>query len=154
MHIKIHTLEGWLAHCERLHPHSIDLGLQRVGEVARRMAERLDFIKLKPTDYLDWAPGLGDSQAALAAAYAEEPFLTVLPFGEAPATRHVRGSNFVHVGVIPELGARSWMPNCARASSPTASACTKNNSRPAACLSAHWRCTDAAWAAPPDTPTP
>ncbi len=39
------------------------------AEVARRMAERLDFIKLKPTDYLDWAPGLGDSQAALAAAY-------------------------------------------------------------------------------------
>ena len=32
MHTKIHTLEGWLAHCERLHPHSIDLGLQRVRE--------------------------------------------------------------------------------------------------------------------------
>jgi dihydrofolate synthase/folylpolyglutamate synthase len=42
MHTKIHTLEGWLAHCERLHPHSIDLGLQRVGEVARRMALRFD----------------------------------------------------------------------------------------------------------------
>lgn len=41
------------------------------AEVARRMAERLDFIKLKPSDYLDWAPGLGDSQAALAAAYPE-----------------------------------------------------------------------------------
>ncbi len=39
------------------------------AEVARRMAERLDFIKLKPTDYLDWAPSLGDSQAALQAAY-------------------------------------------------------------------------------------
>ena len=26
----------------------------------------------------------------------------MLPFGEAPATRHVRGSNFVHVGVIPD----------------------------------------------------
>jgi dihydrofolate synthase/folylpolyglutamate synthase len=41
MHTKIHTLEGWLAHCERLHP-TIDLGLQRVGEVARRMALRFD----------------------------------------------------------------------------------------------------------------
>jgi N-acetyl-gamma-glutamyl-phosphate reductase len=40
--------------------------------------------------------------AALAAAYADEPFLVVLPFGEAPATRHVRGSNFVHLGVIPD----------------------------------------------------
>ena len=42
MHTKIHTLQGWLAHCERLHPQSIDLGLQRVGEVARRMALRFD----------------------------------------------------------------------------------------------------------------
>ena len=28
--------------------------------------------------------------------------MIVLPFGEAPATRHVRGSNFVHLGVIPD----------------------------------------------------
>ena len=47
----------------------------------------------------------GDSgaiHAALASAYADEPFLVVLPLGEAPATRHVRGSNFVHLGVIPD----------------------------------------------------
>ena len=42
MHTKIHTLEGWLAHCERLHPQTIDMGLQRVSEVARRMALRFD----------------------------------------------------------------------------------------------------------------
>ncbi|WP_119965844.1 bifunctional tetrahydrofolate synthase/dihydrofolate synthase [Simplicispira lacusdiani] len=42
MHTKIHTLEGWLAHCERLHPHNIDMGLERVGEVARRMGLRFD----------------------------------------------------------------------------------------------------------------
>ena len=40
--------------------------------------------------------------AALGAAYADEPFIVVLPYGEAPATRHVRGSNFVHLGVIPD----------------------------------------------------
>ena len=40
--------------------------------------------------------------AALAAAYRAEPFVVLLPFGEAPATRHVRGSNFVHLGVIPD----------------------------------------------------
>jgi len=40
--------------------------------------------------------------AALVAAYADEPFIVVLPFGEAPATRHVRGSNFVHLGVIAD----------------------------------------------------
>ncbi len=42
MHTNIHTLEGWLAHCERLHPKNIDMGLDRVREVARRMALRFD----------------------------------------------------------------------------------------------------------------
>lgn len=37
--------------------------------------------------------------AALAEAYASEPFVTVLPFGETPSTHHVRGSNFCHIGV-------------------------------------------------------
>lgn len=37
--------------------------------------------------------------AALAAAYAGEPFLHVLPFGELPAMGHVAGSNFCHLGV-------------------------------------------------------
>ena len=44
----------------------------------------------------------GDAQTiheTLANAYAEEPFIEVLPFGEAPSTRHVRGSNFCHIGV-------------------------------------------------------
>ncbi len=44
----------------------------------------------------------GDAQAihnALQKAYADEPFIEVLPFGEAPSTRHIRGSNFCHVGV-------------------------------------------------------
>ena len=42
MHTTIDTLEGWLAHCERLHPHTIEMGLERVSEVARRMALRFD----------------------------------------------------------------------------------------------------------------
>ncbi len=37
--------------------------------------------------------------AALAAAYAAEPFLQVLPFGELPSMGHVTGSNFCHLGV-------------------------------------------------------
>jgi N-acetyl-gamma-glutamyl-phosphate reductase len=36
----------------------------------------------------------------LAEAYAQEPFLIVLPKGETPSTRHVRGSNYCHVGVV------------------------------------------------------
>ncbi|MFN3146017.1 MAG: N-acetyl-gamma-glutamyl-phosphate reductase [Paracoccaceae bacterium] len=35
----------------------------------------------------------------LATAYAAEPFLSVLPFGQTPSTHHVRGSNHVHIGV-------------------------------------------------------
>jgi N-acetyl-gamma-glutamyl-phosphate reductase len=38
----------------------------------------------------------------LADAYDAEPFIEVLPFGEAPSTRHVRGSNFCHIGVVAD----------------------------------------------------
>ena len=44
----------------------------------------------------------------LAAAYAVEPFLQVLPFGALPSTRDVAGSNFCHIGVIGDrLGGRA-----------------------------------------------
>ena len=36
----------------------------------------------------------------LAARYASETFLEVLPFGALPSTRSIAGSNYVHVGVI------------------------------------------------------
>lgn len=36
----------------------------------------------------------------LAAAYENEPFLRVLPFGSLPSTRDIAGSNFCHIGVI------------------------------------------------------
>ncbi len=42
MHTQYQTLDEWLAHCERLHPKNIDLGLDRVKAVAQRMALRLD----------------------------------------------------------------------------------------------------------------
>ncbi|QDY69203.1 N-acetyl-gamma-glutamyl-phosphate reductase [Qingshengfaniella alkalisoli] len=47
----------------------------------------------------------GDAQAihdAFAKAYGSEPFVVILPFGEVPSTRHVRGSNFVHLGVVAD----------------------------------------------------
>lgn len=49
------------------------------------------------TVYLDGDPAT--IHATLAARYAAEPFLQVLPFGTLPSTRDVRGSNFVHIGV-------------------------------------------------------
>jgi len=45
----------------------------------------------------------GDAAAVhgvLAARYALEPFLEVLPFGAVPSTRDIRGSNYVHIGVM------------------------------------------------------
>lgn len=36
------TLQDWLAHCEQLHPKTIDMGLERVRTVAERMALRFD----------------------------------------------------------------------------------------------------------------
>ncbi len=37
--------------------------------------------------------------ASLNRAYQDEPFMVMLPYGDYPSTRHVRGSNFCHVGV-------------------------------------------------------
>ena len=47
----------------------------------------------------------GDPQSVyetLCAAYQDEPFIQVLPFGETPSTHHVRGSNFCHIGVVAD----------------------------------------------------
>ncbi|MEM7296191.1 MAG: N-acetyl-gamma-glutamyl-phosphate reductase [Pseudomonadota bacterium] len=41
----------------------------------------------------------GVLHTALTEAYANEPFIVVLPFGEAPEMKHTRASNFCHIGV-------------------------------------------------------
>lgn len=44
----------------------------------------------------------GDAQVVhetLAKAYANEPFIVVLPFGQQPGTGHTTGSNYCHIGV-------------------------------------------------------
>ncbi len=40
--------------------------------------------------------------AELARRYQAEPFIRVLPLGESPHTRHVRGSNFCDLGVVAD----------------------------------------------------
>ena len=40
-----------------------------------------------------------DLHAVLASFYGQEPFVHVLPFGQMPQTRHVRGSNMTYIGV-------------------------------------------------------
>ncbi|HBQ35658.1 MAG TPA: N-acetyl-gamma-glutamyl-phosphate reductase [Rhodobacteraceae bacterium] len=47
----------------------------------------------------------GDAEkihSALTDAYENEPFIICLPFGQAPSTRHIRGSNFCHIGVVAD----------------------------------------------------
>lgn len=47
----------------------------------------------------------GDATAAhqaLSNAYADEPFVHVMGFGQTPQTRHVRGSNMCKIGVVPD----------------------------------------------------
>jgi N-acetyl-gamma-glutamyl-phosphate reductase len=43
-----------------------------------------------------------DLHAILLKFYAREPFVHVLPFGETPQTRHVRGSNMTFIGVASD----------------------------------------------------
>ena len=56
------------------------------------------------TIYVELETGItaGDIHAALSARYGSEPFVRVLPMGEVPATRHVRGTNHALMGVVAD----------------------------------------------------
>lgn len=56
------------------------------------------------TSYVRLANGAsaGDLRQTLVERYADEPFVRVVPEGATPATRHVRGSNFVVTGVFAD----------------------------------------------------
>lgn len=57
----------------------------------------------------------GDAAAmhkVLAERYAGEQFVTVLPFGEAPQSRHVRGSNYARIGVCADRRAGRAIVMC------------------------------------------
>ncbi|MEW6479983.1 MAG: bifunctional tetrahydrofolate synthase/dihydrofolate synthase [Pseudomonadota bacterium] len=68
------TLEEWLAHCERLHPVTIDMGLDRVQRVARRMDLRFDC----PVITVAGTNGKGSTCAMLEAIYGEAGYRTGL----------------------------------------------------------------------------
>ncbi|TVR99797.1 MAG: N-acetyl-gamma-glutamyl-phosphate reductase [Rhodospirillales bacterium] len=58
----------------------------------------LSTIYVRPTG----GAGAGDLRRHLADRYAGEPFVRVLPEGQVPATRHVRGSNHCLIGVVDD----------------------------------------------------
>jgi N-acetyl-gamma-glutamyl-phosphate reductase len=98
--------EGYHAYNVARHRHLAEFD-QELSAVAGRRVEVTFVPHLLPQNrgILATVYVRGDANAvhrALAQAYADEPFVVVLPPGEAPATRHVRGSNFVHVGVVPD----------------------------------------------------
>jgi dihydrofolate synthase/folylpolyglutamate synthase len=68
------TLDEWLAHCERLHPVAIDMGLERVQRVARRLDLRFDC----PVITVGGTNGKGSTCAMLESIYEEAGYRTGL----------------------------------------------------------------------------
>lgn len=66
------TLADWLAHCERLHPKSIDMGLDRVRVVAERMGLKFDC----PVITVAGTNGKGSTCAMLEAILMESGYRT------------------------------------------------------------------------------
>ncbi|MBK5928918.1 N-acetyl-gamma-glutamyl-phosphate reductase [Rhodobaculum claviforme] len=109
------TLRENLLHAELsegTHPYAVGGTHRHLGEFDQeftRVAGRPVQVQFTPhlapmnrgilaTIYVD-----GDPQAvhtSLSRRYDLEFFVHVLPFGAVPSTRHVRGSNFVHIGVV------------------------------------------------------
>lgn len=68
------TLSEWLAHCERLHPVTIDLGLERVQRVAQRMGLAMGC----PVITVAGTNGKGSTCAMLEAIYSQAGYRTGL----------------------------------------------------------------------------
>jgi dihydrofolate synthase/folylpolyglutamate synthase len=66
------TLADWLAHCERLHPKAIDMGLERVQRVAERMGLAMNC----PVITVAGTNGKGSTCAMLEAIYGESGYRT------------------------------------------------------------------------------
>ncbi|MFM8919469.1 MAG: bifunctional tetrahydrofolate synthase/dihydrofolate synthase [Limnohabitans sp.] len=66
------TLSEWLAHCEQLHPQTIDMGLDRVRQVAQRMNLHLSV----PVITVAGTNGKGSTCALLEAIYLQAGYKT------------------------------------------------------------------------------
>ena len=99
---------------EGYHAYAVGGTHRHMGEFDQefeRVAGRSVFVQFTPhlvpanRGILATAYVRGDAQAVhdtFLAAYAHEPFIVMLPLGETPSTRHVRGSNFCHIGVVAD----------------------------------------------------
>ena len=66
------NLSEWLIHCERIHPQTIDMGLERVARVAQRMALSMPC----PVITVAGTNGKGSTCAMLDAIYSQSGFRT------------------------------------------------------------------------------
>ncbi|WP_045475646.1 bifunctional tetrahydrofolate synthase/dihydrofolate synthase [Serpentinimonas barnesii] len=72
------TLEGWLAHCERLHPKGIDMGLERVRAVLQRMNGGRGIVLPCPLITVAGTNGKGSTCAMLESIYRHAGYRTGL----------------------------------------------------------------------------
>ncbi|ROR22761.1 dihydrofolate synthase/folylpolyglutamate synthase [Comamonas sp. BIGb0124] len=70
----MNNLQDWLAYCERIHPQTIELGLDRVRQVAERLALRFDC----PVVTVAGTNGKGSTCAMLEAIYIQAGYRTGL----------------------------------------------------------------------------
>ncbi|NIC40540.1 bifunctional tetrahydrofolate synthase/dihydrofolate synthase [Aquabacterium sp. A08] len=71
-----HTLADWLAHCERLHPTTIDMGLERVRAVAQRLNGGQGLGVTCPVVTVGGTNGKGSTCAMLEAIYQQAGYRT------------------------------------------------------------------------------
>lgn len=70
------TLADWLAHCERLHPHTIEMGLERVRTVADRLQDGAGLRPACPVIVVGGTNGKGSTCALLETIYREAGYRT------------------------------------------------------------------------------
>ena len=98
--------EGFQAYSVGNHRHTAELdqelSLAAGADVAPTFTPHLVPMNrgIYATIYVDGDPKT--VHGALAERYADEFFVTVLPFGEVPQSRHVRGTNFTRIGVVAD----------------------------------------------------
>ena len=70
------TLPDWLAYCERIHPKTIDMGLDRVRQVAQRLNEGRGLQPACPVVIVGGTNGKGSTCALLEAIYGQAGYRT------------------------------------------------------------------------------
>lgn len=117
------TSEGLHAYKTLAHRHGPEieraLGRRRVRFVPHLVPMNRGILA---TVYLRLAPGIDAAavRAAYTAAYADEPFVSLLPDGQHPDTRNVRGTNRCHIGLFVDddlLVVQSVIDNLTKGSS-------------------------------------